>query len=241
MIVKNEEHNLLRCLNSVKNLVDEMIIVDTGSTDGTVEIAKSFGAEVHHFEWTGSFSDARNFSMKRAKGDWILIMDADDEMYPYEPSEIRALIDDTDADAYFFETISYLGEKPGNDIFKNMNIRLLRNRRGYFFSGAIHEQIYSNIIAINPQAKIVNKDMIVYHYGYLKKSIIAGNKRSRNIGLLEKELEKNPESNYSLYNLGSEYCAQDEAEKALVLFEKVYENFNPDEGYSTHLILKMAC
>ena len=241
MIVKNEEQNLPRCLKSVKHFVDEMIIVDTGSEDNTAEIAKSFGADVYCFEWNGSFSEARNFSMERAKGDWILIMDADDEMYPYAPEKIRELITDTDADAYFFETISYLGEKPGQDVIRNMNIRLIRNRRGYFFSGAIHEQIYGNILAINPQAKIVNKDMTVYHYGYLEKNIAAANKRARNIAMLEEEMETQPKSNFTLFNLGSEYCAQGDAEKALSFFEQAYKSFNPDEGYSTHLIMKMAC
>jgi glycosyltransferase involved in cell wall biosynthesis len=241
MIVKNEENNLARCLESVKNIVDEMIVVDTGSEDGTVEIARQFGARVFFFEWNGSFSDARNFSLKQANGDWILIMDADDEMHPYKPEEIRKLITDTDADAYFFETISYIGDAPGGEVVKNMNIRLIKNHQGYFFSNPIHEQIFGTIMALNPEAKIVNQNMIVYHYGYLNQNIAGGNKRQRNIALLQRELEESPECGFTLFNLGSEYCALNDAETALVYFEKAYENFKPDEGYSSHLILKMVC
>src|SRR4051794_40673333 len=78
MIVKNESKHLANCLESVEGVVDEIIIVDTGSTDDTVEIAKSYGAKVYHYEWNDNFSDARNESIKYATGDWILVLDADE-------------------------------------------------------------------------------------------------------------------------------------------------------------------
>ena len=80
MIVKNEEKFLAGCLESVKNIVDEIIIVDTGSTDKTIEIANSYNAKVYHFEWKNDFSLARNESIKHATGDWILILDADERL-----------------------------------------------------------------------------------------------------------------------------------------------------------------
>ena len=79
MIVKNEEEKLPTCLDCIKDLVDEMIIVDTGSTDKTIEIAKSYGAKVYNFEWTGSFSDARNYSFEQATCDFIYTADADEK------------------------------------------------------------------------------------------------------------------------------------------------------------------
>ena len=82
MIVKNEENYLPNCLNSIKDIVDEIIVVDTGSTDKTVDIAKSFGAKVYYFPWRNNFSEARNESLKYATKDWILILDADDELSP---------------------------------------------------------------------------------------------------------------------------------------------------------------
>ena len=78
MIVKNEEKHLVKCLKSVRDIVDEMIVVDTGSTDKTKDIAQVFGAKVFDFPWTGDFSAARNHSLEQATGDWILILDADE-------------------------------------------------------------------------------------------------------------------------------------------------------------------
>lgn len=240
MIVKDEENNLPRCLDSVKDIVDEMIIADTGSSDSTVKIAESYGAKVYHFPWNGNFSDARNFSLKFASGDWIMIMDADDQLEESGKQGVLDLIKSGDADAYFFETISYIGDKPGFDTIKNMNLRLMKNGKGYFYSNPIHEQIYCNIKAVNPSAKIVNKDIKVYHYGYLNKNIIEHKKRARNIALLEKELENKPGYPFALFNLGSEYYAMGDNIKAIDYFEQVYRNFNPLEGFSSHLLLKMV-
>lgn len=240
MIVKNEEDHLKKCLESVKNIVDEMIVVDTGSDDGTVAIAESMGAKVFYFLWDGSFSKARNYSLKQAQGDWIMIMDGDEELEKCEPREIRDLMNDTGADAYFFETISYLGDEAGCDVVKNMNIRLFKNRKEYFYYNPIHEQICGSIISVNPAAKFINKNFTVYHYGYLNRNIKEKNKRERNMTLLEKELEKNPAYSFNLYNLGSEYCAMDNFEKALELFERAYQNFNPQEGFGPVMIFKMA-
>src|SRR5690348_3827247 len=80
MIVKNEEKYLERCLKSVEGVVDEIIIVDTGSTDQTTEIAEKFGAKILRYQWNDDFSSARNYSLKNAKCDWILILDADEEL-----------------------------------------------------------------------------------------------------------------------------------------------------------------
>ena len=92
MIVKNEEKNIIRALQGVKPLVDEMIVVDTGSTDRTKKIAKVFGAKVYDFQWTDSFSDARNFSLSKATGDWILVLDADEVISERDYGKLRELI-----------------------------------------------------------------------------------------------------------------------------------------------------
>jgi len=92
MIVKNEEHFLEQCLNSVKDLVDEIIIVDTGSTDRTKEIAKKFNAKIFDFEWIDDFSKARNESLKNATGDWILVLDADETISSQNHQRIKDAI-----------------------------------------------------------------------------------------------------------------------------------------------------
>ena len=80
MIVRDEEKNLPRCLESVESVADELIIVDTGSKDNTISIAKDFGAKIFHFEWCDDFSAARNQYLKYATGNWILQIDADEEL-----------------------------------------------------------------------------------------------------------------------------------------------------------------
>ncbi|RPI67925.1 MAG: glycosyltransferase family 2 protein, partial [Geobacteraceae bacterium] len=89
MIVKNEQSHLARCLRSVKPLVDEMIVVDTGSSDRTQDIAKIFGAKVFEFPWNNDFSKARNFSLSKAAGNWILVLDADETISVKDDEEFR--------------------------------------------------------------------------------------------------------------------------------------------------------
>jgi glycosyltransferase involved in cell wall biosynthesis len=88
MIVKNEETTLPKCLGSVKDFVDEIVVLDTGSTDKTTQIAQQFGAKVHYFPWNNNFSSARNEALKYVTGDWILVLDADESL----TSEIIPLI-----------------------------------------------------------------------------------------------------------------------------------------------------
>ena len=92
MIVKNEERFLGQCLASVKGLADELIIIDTGSTDRTVEIAREHGAQVGHFEWCNDFAAARNASIAPATGDWILFLDADEELSSAEKQTLPTLL-----------------------------------------------------------------------------------------------------------------------------------------------------
>ena len=89
MIVKNEEQHLAKCLMSVKPVVDEMIVVDTGSTDKPKHIAAALGAKVFDFPWTNDFSEARNYSLSKASGDWILVLDADEVVSPLDHGALK--------------------------------------------------------------------------------------------------------------------------------------------------------
>ncbi len=143
MIVKNEENYLPSCLNSIKDIVDEIIIVDTGSTDKTVDIAKSFGAKVYYFPWHNNFSEARNESLKHATKDWILILDADDELSTKNQENLKDLLyRQLDENAiYYFETLNYYGNiVDDNSITINLNPRLFKNNHGTHYEGEIHNQ-----------------------------------------------------------------------------------------------------
>ena len=241
MIVKNEEKNLPRCLESVKDIVDEMIIVDTGSSDSTVEIAKSYGAKIINYRWDNNFSEARNESLKHATGYWIMLMDADDEFCREDKDKLMDIINHADGEVYFLETHSYVGNRPGTDITVNLNLRLLKNNTGYYFSNAIHEQLMNEKYDKMPGAKLpVNiGDIKVYHYGYLSENIILKNKRVRNTEIIKKQILEEPTNPFHYFNLGSEYFADNNFKSALDAYNVVYKNFDPYTGFSSKMLVRM--
>lgn len=243
MIAKNEENVLGRCLESVKYLVDEIIIVDTGSTDSTVKIAEKYGARIFYYKWDNSFSNARNCSLEKATKDWILIMDADDEFEKKDRDKLLKLVNDKDnhTDIYFLQTLSYSGDKPAyENITMNLNIRLIRNGKGYKFIGNVHEQIVPPPNHSNNSQNIKIEDIRFYHYGYLNEIIKAKNKRKRNMDLIKKNLDKNSNNSFMLFNMGNEYYAMSQYKEALEYYMKSYENFVPQEGFSSKLILRLV-
>ncbi|WP_051623711.1 tetratricopeptide repeat-containing glycosyltransferase family 2 protein [Clostridium hydrogeniformans] len=240
MIVKNEENHLYRCLNSVKDLVDEIIIVDTGSTDKTIEIAKKFGAIIYHYKWDNSFSNARNFSLSKASKEWILLMDADDEFSSNHKEKFIELLNEEKFHVYFFKTLSYTGNGEG-DTITNLNPRLLINNGEYKFFGDIHEQL-NHISGDWNSFNHCIRDINIYHYGYLTKVIEEKNKRKRNIEIILNELSKDPESEFHIFNLATEYFANGEIDKALYYYDRVYKNIDVSKGYSPKTIIrKMYC
>lgn len=165
MIVKNEEDVLARCLDSAKNAVDEMVIVDTGSTDSTKEIARQFTDRVYDFEWIDDFSAARNFSFSMAKMDYCLWLDADDVLE--QPEQLAALKKKLACDVvmmpYRVGALTYYRE------------RLLRRSAGFRWEGAVHE-------AISPAGTVFYSDITVCHRK--EKAGDAG----RNLRIYEKQL-----------------------------------------------------
>src|SRR6201992_401844 len=127
MIVRDEEQMLPRCLEAVASAVDEIVIVDTGSTDATVEIAKSFGARVIEFPWTGSFSEARNVSFEAATGDWVMYLDADEVLVSEDVEQLRALTGRTWREAFYLVETSYTGELGDGGALVNNALRVFRN------------------------------------------------------------------------------------------------------------------
>ena len=239
MIVKNEENYLPGCLNSIKDIVDEIIIVDTGSTDKTVEIAESFGAKISYFHWNNNFSEARNESLKYATKDWILIMDADDEFFIDDKEKFKALLNSRlDIDSvYYFETLNYCGSSVENStITVNLNPRLFKNNHGFHYEGEVHNQLVNSEF----NYKGLSDSIKIYHYGYLDKNIISKDKRNRNITLLEEQIRKDVTNKYAYFNLGNEYSALGDVKKALENYYNAYENFDSHVGYSSVLLARIV-
>ena len=204
MIILNEEEWLENCLNSIKDLVDEIIIVDTGSTDNSKEIAKKFTDKIYDFKWCEDFSAARNFSLSKATNDWILSLDADEVIAKMDQDKIREIIKLDEAESYFFNWRNYFndinisgfisctGDKYGESKIANgfcvaKVLRFFKNKKGYVFDGKIHETPASSIK--KNKGKIFDTDVVIHHYGSLdKKKLIE--KKEHYIKLLKKRLEK---------------------------------------------------
>lgn len=220
MIVRNEEEHLPRCLKSMREVVDEIIVVDTGSSDRTVAIAESFGAKVYHFPWTGDFSAARNVSLEKATGDWIIFLDADEELVPGDGAKLREIVASGEADGYYLTEINFVGDKPGIDAVVNTAFRVFRNRPEHRFSGAIHEQIVACVQAHG--GKIAFSDIRINHYGYLNQPSLGKKKIQRNLDILKREVKKRPEDNFTRFNLGVEYLRLNNYQEALKEFQKAF-------------------
>jgi glycosyltransferase involved in cell wall biosynthesis/thioredoxin-like negative regulator of GroEL len=212
MIARDEQLNIGRALHSVKDIMDEMIVVDTGSVDATVEIAESLGAKVFHFPWQDDFSLAKNVAIEHATGDWLLLMDADDELHPEDRHLVRELLDETETDCFFFDTLSYFGEGGGLYV-RMLQPRLVRNEPQFRFTGKIHETLHLE------GARINYCDIRMQHYGYLNTEVEGKKKISRNRSLLEEELAQNP-SALTYFYLGTEHLRAGDYDLAVETFER---------------------
>ena len=232
LMVKNEEQFLektLKALDELRNKIDsELIILDTGSTDSTVEIAKKFTDKVYFDKWNNDFANMRNKSISYAKGEWLLILDADEE-----------LLDDTKI-INFFESGLYKEYNCASVVLRNIhsedlkeytdanNLRMFK-RKGFRYEGAIHEQpkyktpIYNNIAAFN-------------HYGYLyADEDFKQKKLKRNETILLKELKKNPNQPYINFQLGKNYLSLGNKEEALYYMEKSMEEHKKEKCIPEYL------
>lgn len=211
LIVKDEEAMLSECLASISNIADQIVVVDTGSTDSSIEIAKQYNAEIHHFEWCQDFAAARNESIKFATMDWILWIDADERLTPESRGVLSKILKYESKPVIYRVRIKNLKEDGVNFTWSDAH-RLFTNSRGIRFSGKIHEQI-------SPSAKkigVVERDsqIVIDHLGYSFTGEQKSNKQDRNRSILEKEVEENPDNAYMHYTLAHNYKEDGHLEKA---------------------------
>ena len=197
LIARNEENNLQRCLTSVAEVVDELIVGDTGSTDQSRALAARLGAEVVDVPWKGDFSAARNAVLERAGGGWVLQLDADDAL-----NLRRGARSDAAAEAYYFVVKNVVDFGPSGSVEEAQLLRFFRNRPDHRFSGTIHEQILPSILAAGGQTAAL--PVRLHHYGYLPSEVAAKGKVKRNLKLLEDALRKDPHNVYLGYQLSVE-------------------------------------
>lgn len=242
MIVKDEAGSLQRCLNAVKDVVDEIIVVDTGSIDDTTEIARLHGAVVIRAEWNGDFSEARNLSLAAATKPWILVLDADEVWVqtPQMKAELVQLLAASRDDVwgYWIQVTSLLGVS-GEEHVTDAVCRLFRNDPRIAFQGRIHEEIASSIMALAPQG-VLHSGLEVIHYGYLEQAITAKNKGARNMHLIRSALNQEGDQPELLYALAAEWFQQAKYDEALRLLQPLLAQLMPECGYHSDLVLKTA-
>ncbi|WP_438348861.1 tetratricopeptide repeat-containing glycosyltransferase family 2 protein [Paenibacillus sp. FA6] len=222
MIVKNEESTLRRCLESVSNLVDEIVVVDTGSTDQTKVIASEFRAKVFDYEWKNDFAAARNFALEKSTSEWSLVLDADEYVSNDCANAIRTFIHNIPA----IGKIKIVNEFMNKDELSyelNYISRLFPTSCRY--SGKIHEQVESSLL----RHKV---DIEVQHDGYLHQL-----KTDRNIPILKEVIEENPQSPYYHYQIAKEYRGLENHEESYVHLKQAYTLITRNEGYAPSLIV----
>ncbi|MDP4099404.1 glycosyltransferase [Paenibacillus sp. P96] len=223
MIVRNEAEYLPKCLGSVMRMVDEIIIVDTGSTDDTVAIAKAFGANVIQMPWGDSFSAARNRGLEEATGDWILWLDADEVMDVAEAGKLKELLTRDAIQEQCVEGLQFyfIHHMKAGVVEHNCLQRMVRNRPEYRFEGRVHEQILPSMLKANPGMAIGQVDIHVHHYGNLVPNMVRQDKLRRNISLLLQSIQEYPNYRQYHYYLGVELYRLNELEGALRCFNSV--------------------
>ncbi|WP_164783429.1 glycosyltransferase [Paenibacillus amylolyticus] len=237
MIVKDEEELLPHCLASVQGAVDEIIVVDTGSSDRSAEIAQQYGALVVRFEWRDDFAAARNAGLERASGDWILFLDADEALDRAAREQIRSWTSVSGCDGLFLNIHNYTGTGQ-QGVTVNPVLRLFRNAPEHRFEGRIHEQIAAAICRGNPEAAFHVTDMVIHHYGYQTAIVERKDKVNRNVRLLQQAVEEEPDQPFHHYNLGVEYLRVGEAERALETFGVARMGIDPAVTSYAHLLFK---
>lgn len=222
MIVKNEEKYLPQCLQSALGKVDEIIVVDTGSTDKTVEIARSFGAQVYFFQWVDDFSAARNESVRYATGDWVFWMDADERLECGGDVDcLRKAASVPGIDAYLVPIRSH---KLGANSGFHYALRFSRRFPGLCFEGEVHESLSPFLQSVG--ANFVPAAFFLDHWGYAIDAEAMGQKVLRNTSLLHKSLERNPKSAFVLYYYAMSLLVTGQEEEVLEVFSNALEGEN---------------
>ncbi len=220
MIVKDEARHLASCLKSVKPVVDELIVVDTGSTDATPEIARGFGAKVFHFPWTRDFSAARNESIRHAGGDYILWLDADDVLGQEGQQQLLALrthLPREKNQAYFFQ-VNNEDPKLGTTSFHQL--RLFPNLPEARFEYAVHEQITHRLEAAG--VTLLRAPVTVHHLGNVDHEDLR-RKSQRNLDIIEEELKKRPRDLVMHYQAARTLANLKAMEKAVAHMQQVLD------------------
>jgi tetratricopeptide (TPR) repeat protein len=238
MIVKNEEQNLGDCLRTVADIVDELVIVDTGSTDGTKDIAASFGARLFDFPWIDSFCAARNESLRHARGKWIFWLDADDRLDEDNRVKLRRLAESLDNDnlAFVMKCRCLCRDDASGPTVVD-HIRLFRNHPQLTWEHRVHEQILPSLRRNG--ATVRWTDVVITHTGYVDRATVR-RKQERDLRLLLLEREEMDDHPFTLFNLGSTYLELGLPKSALPVLQRSLERSQPSDSITRKLYVLLS-
>ncbi|MEH2252673.1 tetratricopeptide repeat protein [Nostoc sp.] len=242
MIVKNEAATLPKCLNSVRKVVDEMVVLDTGSIDRTPNIAQQLGAKVHHFKWCNDFSAARNAALKYVTGDWILVLDADETLTPAIVPQLREAIA---RDEYLL--LNLLRHEVGAEQSPySLVSRLFRNHPDIHFDRPYHALVDDSVSAIltkEPHWQVgYLPGVALLHVGYQKSAIAQNNKYAKAAAAMEGFLATHPNDPYVCSKLGALYVETGKISPGMELLRRgiIAAEENYDILYELHYHLGIA-
>lgn len=241
LIVKNEEKWIEGCLQHLKSLVDEIIVVDTGSSDRTEDLARANGARVSSFRWTGDFAKARNASLEKATQDWILIIDPDERLSEQDLPKIKALCERKEVMGFSFPTRNYTQnhlasgfrpcagnyadlEKNYSGYFESRKVRLFQNLPTHRFQGSVHELVEASL-----QGQIEESEIPFHHYGATQEEVERKEKRQFYREQTQKKIKEQPQDWKAQFEMGIECLTGGDFSGAVKALEAA-KKLKPDES-----------
>ncbi len=225
MIVKNEEKNLPTALGNISKICDEIIIVDTGSTDRTIEVARSYGATILEMEWEDDFAKARNLSIRDAKSDWILWLDGDDFVPEDALPHIKELVESTPDCVYSFNVKNERRDGTGTEF---LQARLFPNHQGLLFERPVHEQIM--LSALRKGLSMKPSNAWLEHLGYADDAEVK-EKAKRNVSILESNLEVYGDDPVTFVEIGDSYSILEDRDTADIWYNRTVTLQNAESHF----------
>lgn len=232
-ISKNEEENIKLSLNSIKDVVDEIVVVDTGSTDSTVSIAKEYGAKIYNYKWDDNFSNPRNLALDKASGEWIIFLDADEYFDEKIKKNIRRVIQKCDpyveVDGIMCKRIN-VNKDDYSIRATDFMLRIFRNSKTARYVGRIHENVHNNGERMKTYVA-EEKELLIYHTGYSTE--IVREKFERNLKLLEEDIRDGKETEMTYFYLADCYMCIDRYSDAIENLDKFLSTGYVTLGFNT--------
>ncbi len=230
MIVKDEASNLPRCLDSVKGVVDEIIVLDTGSTDATPDIARSYGAKLHHFAWCHDFSAARNKALKFVTGDWVLVLDADEVLVETIVPVLRQAMRQPHT-----LVVNLVRQEIGaTQSPYSLVSRLFRHHPDLYFARPYHAMVDDSVGLLRqqePDWQIINcPDVAIQHYGYQSSAITSRDKLRKAQTTMEGFYTAHPQDPYVCSKLGALYTETGDGQRGIRVLEQGLRSLEAEDS-----------